>query len=267
MIPDPEKVRLWEARAQAYDRLCRRWEIFSLLSIRLIDMLPADLRGTVLDIGAGSGLTSELLLARRPHCDAVLIEPSPAMLDIARVRLAGRRAQFLVMGLDQAVGRDLRAVAALSSAAFQFLDLEPAFGALAPVLPRGGHFAFNLWYHHWEETASGAGMNGWLPIVQAACREAHLPPVDPAVPSAPPKTRAELTRACREQGFELLSEHRDEDRAAVLCGVEFQAMSADWPAKGLTKERRQALLQRMQELADSATETVVSTRFLLRKAA
>jgi hypothetical protein len=48
MIPDPEKVRVWEARAPAYDRLCRRWEIFSLLSNRLIDLLPTRLQGPVL---------------------------------------------------------------------------------------------------------------------------------------------------------------------------------------------------------------------------
>ena len=67
MIPDPEKLRFWEARATAYDRLCERWEIFSLLSNRLIDLLPADLEGPVLDIGAGSGLTSELLLDITKH--------------------------------------------------------------------------------------------------------------------------------------------------------------------------------------------------------
>jgi hypothetical protein len=39
VIPDPETVRFWQARAQAYDRLCRRWEIFSLLSTRLVDLL------------------------------------------------------------------------------------------------------------------------------------------------------------------------------------------------------------------------------------
>ena len=267
MIPDPEKVRLWQARAAAYDSYCRRWEIFSLLSARLIDMLPADVSGTVLDIGAGSGLTTELLLARRPRCDSILIEPSPAMLDIARVTLAGRPAQFLVMGLDQAIQRDLHAVGALSSAAFQYLDLGQAFGALARVLPQGRYFAFNLWYHHWEETAHGPGMHGWLPIAQAACREAHLPPVDPAVPSAPPKTRAELTRACREHGFDLVSEYRDSDRVEVVAGVEFQAMAPGWPAKGLAVEKRQALLQRMHQIADGATETVVSTRFLLRKTA
>ena len=57
MTPDPKKVSVWEARAPAYDHLCRRWEIFPLLSNRLIDLLPADLEGSVLDIGAGSGLT------------------------------------------------------------------------------------------------------------------------------------------------------------------------------------------------------------------
>jgi len=56
MTPDPEKVRIWEARAPAYDRLCHHWDIFSLLSNRLIDLLPKDLQGPVLDIGAGSGL-------------------------------------------------------------------------------------------------------------------------------------------------------------------------------------------------------------------
>ena len=95
MIPDPEKVRVWEARAPAYDRLCRRWEIFSQLSNHLIDLLPASLQGPVLDIGAGAGLTSKILLARYPYCQAILIEPSEAMLDIARANLAGRPAKLL----------------------------------------------------------------------------------------------------------------------------------------------------------------------------
>ena len=115
MTPDPEKVRIWEARAPAYDRLCHHWEIFSLLSNRLIDLLPKDLHGSVLDIGAGSGLTSELLLARHPRCEAILIEPSEAMLNIARLNLAGRPARFFAMGLDDAAC-DLHAVAAIASA-------------------------------------------------------------------------------------------------------------------------------------------------------
>ena len=65
---DPEIIRIWEGRAAAYDRLCHAQALFTLLSNRLIDMLPEDLQGAVLDIGAGSGLTSELLLARHPGC-------------------------------------------------------------------------------------------------------------------------------------------------------------------------------------------------------
>ena len=265
MIGDPEKVRFWDARAQAYDRFCRCWAIFSLLSNRLIDLLPADLQGSVLDVGAGSGLSSQLLLARHPQCRAILIDPSQAMMDIARLNLAECQAQFLVMGLDEAPARDLDCVAALASVSMQFLDLEPAFAALRRVISPGGHVAFNLWWHQWEETADREGMSGWLPIAQTACREAQLPPPVPA--SSPPKVkmRIEMMSASRRHGFQLLSEHRDEDRTPVCIGVDFQAMGADWPVKGLEQETRRELLQRMGELAQGQFETVVSTRFLFQK--
>jgi SAM-dependent methyltransferase len=265
VIPDPEKVRFWDTRAQAYDRFCRRWDIFTLLSVRLIEMLPADLQGTVLDIGAGSGLTSELLLDRRPRCEAILIEPSQAMLDIARLRLAGRRARFCVMGLDEAPARDLHAVAAVASVSMQFVDLEPAFAVLARVIAPGGQVAFNLWYHHWEETAATEGMSGWVAIARVACLEAGLeaPPA-----SSPPKfkTRAAMMSASHRHGFRLLSEHRDEDRTPVAVGMDYQAMGTDWPVKGLESAARTALLARMHELAQGGFETAVSTRFLFQKA-
>ena len=199
MIPDPEKVRFWQARAEAYDSLCRRWEIFTRLSVRLIDLLPEGLQGPVLDIGAGSGLTSELLLDLRPHCEAILIEPSEAMVDIARLHLAGRPARFLVMGLDGAAARDLHAAAALASASMQFVDLDAAFAVLARVIAPGGHVAFNLWWHHWEETADREA-KGWLPIAQAVCREARLPPL-PTPPAPIAKSRKEMTNAPRQARF------------------------------------------------------------------
>jgi len=265
VIPDPEKVRFWQARARAYDALCRRWEIFALLSVRLIDLLPAGLQGTVLDIGGGSGLTSELLLDRRPRCRTILIDPTQAMVDVARVNLAGRRARCLVMGLDEAVAHDLHADAALASVSMQFLDLEPALAVLARVIEPGGHLAFNLWYHHWEETADCEGMSGWLPIARAACREAQLPP--PVTPSVTPKvkTRAEMMSASERHGFQLLYEERDEDLVSVACGVEYQAMNADWPLKALPPEDRLALLRRMHELARGRSEPLISTRFLFRR--
>src|SRR5258706_3794936 len=148
MTPDPTKVRSWDERAQAYDVLCRRWDVFTLLSTRLIDMLPAALDGDVLDIGAGSGLTSELLLDRHPECRTILIEPAQGMIDIARTHLAGRPARFLTMGLDGPPVRDLRAVAAVASASMQLLDFEPDFDVLSRIIEPSGHMALNLWHHH-----------------------------------------------------------------------------------------------------------------------
>lgn len=266
MRPDPEKIRVWEARASAYDRICRRWPTFSLLASRLVELLPADLQGPVLDIGAGSGLTSEHLLDRRPRCEAILIEPSAAMLQLARQRLAARNARFLAMGLDGAPLRDVRAAAAISSAAMHFLDLEQAFATLAQIVVPGGHLAFNLWWHHWEETAELGCMTGWESVAEAACRESALPPPSPRVIPAPvPKTRAELSDAARDHGFRLVFEQRDEDATPVAYGVDFVSMDPVWPREGLAAPAREAVLAKMHALARGTVEPLISTRFLFQR--
>jgi SAM-dependent methyltransferase len=265
--PDPEKVRVWDERAAAYDRLCHRWEIFSLLSNRLIDLMPADLRGPVLDVGSGTGLTTELLLARHPRCQPILIEPSEAMMNLARRNLAGRDVQFLTMGLDGARVRNLRAAAALASASMQFVDLTPAFTTLADIVAPSGHVAFNLWWHHWEETADRRRMTDWQAIAELACLEFGLPPPETLVrPVSAAKSRAELMDASSHHGFRLLAEHRDEDSTSVGFGLDFDAMDANWPVRGLSQEIRQALLARMLELSPQANDTLVSTRFLFQRA-
>ena len=214
MTADPATVKSWRDRAQAYDRFCRRWDIFSLLSTRLIESLPTDLIGAVLDIGAGSGLTSELLLKRRPNCEAILIDPTEkAMLDIARKNLDGRTAQFFTMSLDEVAAQEIRAESAIASASMQFLELDAAFASLSRIMHVGGRVAFNLWWHHWEETADLEGMEGWRPFGEEACREAALlPPLpDPVLSKIKPKTREEMMSACLRSGFRFLSNHRDDD--------------------------------------------------------
>ena len=265
MTPDPAKVRSWHERAAAYDRLCRRWDVFTLLSARLIEMLPARLDGDVLDIGAGSGLTSGLLLDRHPECSVTLLEPAQAMIDIARTHLAGRPARFLAMGLDGPPVTGLHAVAAIASASMQFVDFEPAFATLARIVEPRGHVAFNLWYHHWEETADRdeMGMYGWIPIARAVCRDAGVDLVAPP-PRPVPKTRSDLMRTTQRHGFGLLAERCDRDSSPVAYGVDFMAMDKAWPAPGLEPSVRERLLRRMREMAEGKMETIGSTRFLFR---
>ncbi|MBL9141442.1 MAG: class I SAM-dependent methyltransferase [Phycisphaerae bacterium] len=265
MKPDPATVQFWQTRAEAYDRMCRGREIFALLSNRLIDLLPANLCGTVLDIGAGSGLTSELLLKRHARCNSILIEPSDAMTRIARRHLSGLPAQFRVMGLDEVRGAPHRASAAIASASMHFLEFEPAFGMLKQLLAPGASAVFNLWWHHWEETVLLEQPRGWVSIARVACLEAGVPPPpDFTQPATLTKTRAELDRACRAHGISLVAEHRDTYSTPVGVGVDFQAMDPDWPAKGLSAALRAAVIGHMHELANGQVESLTSTRFHLQ---
>lgn len=268
MTPDPETVRVWEDRAEAYDRLCHRWEIFTLLSSRLIDMLPADLEGPVLDLGAGSGLTTELLLARHPRCNSILLDPAAAMIEIARRNLAGRAADFHVASIEAAPALGIRAAAAVSSASMQFLEFEPAFAALERIIEPRGRFVFNLWNHHWEETAASNGMAEWHAIARAVCDAAGVAGLpEPVPPKNPPKTRRDLMSTSGRHGFQRVEEHRDEDHAPVARGIDFMAMTSDWPVKGLSPELRESLLQAMFDRAAGSNEPVVSTRFAFERIA
>jgi hypothetical protein len=83
------------------------------------------------------------------------------------------------------------------------------------------------------------------------------------VPKA--RTRRELIAATLRHGFEPLAEHRDEDRTPVAFGIDFQAMSDEWPMSAPQRaEERRVLLDKTHELAEERLETLVSTRFLFR---
>ena len=211
-------------------------------------------------------MTSELLLARHPRSNTILLDPSPAMLQLARRNLAGRSAQFHQMSIEGAPALGVRAVASISSVAMQYLELETTFAALERVIEPCGRFAFNLWYHHWQETAANKGMAGWHGIAQSVCDAAGIVGLPaPATPKSPPKTRDALMGASQRHGFRLVAEHRDEDQSPVAWGIDFMAMSADWPVKGLEPSVREELLRAMREWAADELEPVVSTRFAFER--
>jgi hypothetical protein len=71
--------------------------------------------------------------------------------------------------------------------------------------------------------------------------------------------------ASRMHRFQLVAEHCDEDDSPLEFGIDFAAMDADWPAKGLAAARRQALIAAMRERAQGRAEPLVSTRFLFQR--
>src|SRR5438105_2051309 len=81
---DPETARHWSADPVSHNPT-RREQLDILLSI-----LEAEYRqgATILDIGFGSGIVEEMIFQRIPGAYVVGVDASPAMLALARERLA-----------------------------------------------------------------------------------------------------------------------------------------------------------------------------------
>ncbi len=260
-----ETVEFWNARAEAYDRNTRDWGIFPAMSQRLVEAaLPEGFSGQVLDLGAGTGATSETILELRPQARVALLDPSSGMLALAQQRL-GSRARIFCGDLSMAIILGLRADAVLCSAAMHYLEFEPTLSVLSQVLKPRGVFAFNLWWHNWAETEHLPGFTAWKPFAEQACAEAGLK-LSPGVPPArQAKTRAILKQASEKFGFDWTFESLDHEPTPLSFSVAFQAMSPQWPVAGLAGPERERLLARINELGQGQNEDLVSLRFVFKK--
>ena len=78
-----EVINSWHVRARAYDKLIKRWPIFTNMVNRLLEFIPEDFDGHALDIAGGSGLLAEHLLRRNPNARMTLVEPAEGMRALA----------------------------------------------------------------------------------------------------------------------------------------------------------------------------------------
>ena len=102
----------------------------------------AELR--VLDLGAGTGLLSEVVADRFPHASLTLVDFSEKMLDVARQRLAGRGDRFRFVVADYveeplSERYDL-VVSALSVHHLEDEDKRKVFDKVREALAPGGYF-------------------------------------------------------------------------------------------------------------------------------
>ncbi|WP_217145838.1 bifunctional 2-polyprenyl-6-hydroxyphenol methylase/3-demethylubiquinol 3-O-methyltransferase UbiG [Streptomyces sp. AC627_RSS907] len=78
-----------------FDAMSRR-PLYGDVTQRLVDICEAPAGGVVADVGCGSGLATELLLARAAHVGTVIgIDPSEHELAIARTRLRDPKVRFV----------------------------------------------------------------------------------------------------------------------------------------------------------------------------
>ncbi|MEU7137494.1 methyltransferase domain-containing protein [Streptomyces sp. NPDC046261] len=134
----------------------RRDREYARLNRVLLDLVPVGSGPAVLDVGCGDGAVSEQLLLRDPAMSLTGVDPEPALLDAAQVRL-GDRARF-VLGDAASVSRlfppDAFDTVVLANCVHLVPDLDEALGAIGQVLATGGRLVFNSAFYSGAETAA-----------------------------------------------------------------------------------------------------------------
>ena len=123
----------WDA--QTYDRTSAPQQAWASEVLARLRGIAAD--ATVLDVGCGTGLVTEGLLALVPQGRVLAIDQSPEMVALARARLGDRARVWCQDVLELELGEPVDAV--ISTATLHWVpDHDRAWSRLASVLRRGG---------------------------------------------------------------------------------------------------------------------------------
>ena len=133
-----------QATSNAYDAVD---EVYRKSALGVTDIVKPDSFGaeaSVIDIGAGTGISSEVILERGAPSLGV-VEPAMAMIEHAKARLEKKAyyVQATIEEMHQAFNKDVDLAYALNCIHL-FPDLGQAFAAVAATLKKGGKFVFNI---------------------------------------------------------------------------------------------------------------------------
>jgi malonyl-CoA O-methyltransferase len=157
---------------KGFDDQAEVYDSAAFVQIEVARRLAKRLSGNpkrILEIGCGTGLLSELLLARFPNAELVLTDISPNMLAQAQARLGQGATYRLMDGQWPETPEKFDLIA--SSLAFQwFDDLPGALARLGGLLAPGGVLAFatlgaksfTAWRQAHEEMALHCGLRDYV---------------------------------------------------------------------------------------------------------
>ena len=246
-------IESWHQRARAYRDLTDAYPIFAGLADRLVEALELGSaeRGltqsrsdaSIVDLGAGSGLLSERVLAARPRARLLLLEPAEAALAGARDGLGDGRHRFYEACAEELATWVELAAAVLSNLAMHLVDEASVLTQVGRVLSPGGVFAFNLWWYADAETAGRPHPCRWREAVVAALENLGVP--DYVVPASPqPRVRDPelLVRQAESAGLRRVLRQIDIDRLDARFFIDFAAMDSKFLAD-LPVDLRTAAIQ------------------------
>lgn len=137
--------RGWE-NAEIYDRFVREHRIYRWLNAELVGRAELPGARRVLDLGCGTGATTEACLAvLRRDAEVVGLDGSREMVEVARATTLDPRARFVVAPAEE-VGAAVEGPfdRVVSNAAFWMFPLPRVLAGLAGLLSQGALLAFNV---------------------------------------------------------------------------------------------------------------------------
>ncbi|MEK7091948.1 MAG: class I SAM-dependent methyltransferase [Patescibacteria group bacterium] len=138
----------WDTKenAEAYDNYARNFPMYQETSADLVEIVDLKSGMTVIDLAAGTGATSQAILAKIGDQGRVIaVDQAKEMLKKAQEKFASKNVQFVVAeaeNLDQVITEPVDVV--VCNSAFWQMKAPETLRAVANVLKPDGIFAFNL---------------------------------------------------------------------------------------------------------------------------
>ena len=239
-------IDLWHRRADAYETLIRNYRIFIDMAMDLIKLVGTqptederDMR--VMDLAAGTGLVSKLLVEHR-HLSLLslyLIEPAERMCRIAQQTLPSSQHIYQVAAEDCLSLADLPRNGfdfILCNASMHLMSEDRIFPIVSQLLKPGrGCFLYTLWYHAFDETQHADRHDEFEALINDVLTECNYPKYFPvekssstATTARPARSRKYLEETARQHGLRL-------DSCTIRChqvpmefDLDFLLMTPGW---------------------------------------
>lgn len=240
-----QTIHSWHTRADAYEMLLKNYQIFTDMAMGLVQYIePAEKGIHVMDLAAGTGLVSKLLMdyLHLPPSSIHLVEPAARMCTLARNNIPTAH-------IYQLAAEDCLSTSDLPRDYFDFIlcnasmhlmsedDLYPIVSQL--LKPKSGRFLYTLWYHAFDETQHFSKDNALQQAVNDALTSFNYPkyfatPRTTAT-STTNRTRKYLRETAARNGLELVSCTIHCHKTPIVFDLDFTLMTPNWLVDHLRK--------------------------------
>ena len=194
----------------------------------------------ILEIGPGTGLATQSLLARNP-AELVVVESDPALVEYLGDRFADPRLTWVNAGFpDVSVEGPFDLI--VCAAAFHWLEPQPALARIRQLLRPGGVWA--MWWNAYRNPDRGDAL---AQAITPLLRDISLPPSEG--PTGHYSLDVDLqTETLRAAGFSEI-QHAQFRRERNLSTAEVRALYASYSyVRALPEAQRANLLDSISEL-------------------